>query len=197
MKKILVVLVVLIITGCGKKAELKTGDIIFQTSKSNQSKAIALATHSEYTHMGVILIRGKQVLVFHAVNPVKYTPFEEWIKAGKNGHYVVKRPKRTIDGIPWASIEACLEEMEGKPYDKYFGWGDDKIYCSELAWKLYMCTIGYKLCDLKKLSDFDLSNPHVKMMLKERYGDKIPLNEPVVSPADIFDSKELYFVTEQ
>lgn len=31
--------------------EIKSGDIIFQTSKSNQSKAIQLATHSKYSHM--------------------------------------------------------------------------------------------------------------------------------------------------
>ncbi|HRG10273.1 MAG TPA: peptidoglycan peptidase, partial [Cyclobacteriaceae bacterium] len=33
---------------------LKSGDIIFQTSQSSQSKAIQLATRSEYSHMGII-----------------------------------------------------------------------------------------------------------------------------------------------
>jgi len=30
------------------------GDIIFQTSRSSQSKAIQLATNSKYSHMGII-----------------------------------------------------------------------------------------------------------------------------------------------
>ena len=33
---------------------LQTGDIIFQTSNSNQSKAIQLATHSKYSHVGIL-----------------------------------------------------------------------------------------------------------------------------------------------
>ena len=86
--------------------------------------------------------------------------------------------------------------MEGKPYDKYFGWGDDKIYCSELIWKAYKWTLNYELCELKKLKDFDLSHPHVKMMLKKRYGNKVPLEEPVVSPADLFNYKELKLIIE-
>src|SRR5437016_1986874 len=36
------------------KNEIRTGDIIFQTSLSSQSKAIQLATHSEYSHCGII-----------------------------------------------------------------------------------------------------------------------------------------------
>lgn len=35
-------------------SDYKNGDIIFQTSKSNQSKAIQLATDSKYSHMGII-----------------------------------------------------------------------------------------------------------------------------------------------
>ena len=34
--------------------KIKNGDIIFQTSKSSQSKAIQLATNSKYSHMGII-----------------------------------------------------------------------------------------------------------------------------------------------
>ena len=33
---------------------IKEGDIIFQTSTSSQSKAIQLATHSKYSHVGII-----------------------------------------------------------------------------------------------------------------------------------------------
>ncbi|MBL4670033.1 MAG: hypothetical protein JKY30_12325 [Flavobacteriales bacterium] len=33
---------------------IQNGDIIFQISKSSQSKAIQLATNSKYSHMGII-----------------------------------------------------------------------------------------------------------------------------------------------
>ncbi len=37
----------------------QTGDIIFQISRSSQSKAIQLATHSDYSHTGTMVIRRK------------------------------------------------------------------------------------------------------------------------------------------
>ena len=36
------------------KKVLQNGDIIFQSSQSDQSIAIQLATHSKYSHMGIV-----------------------------------------------------------------------------------------------------------------------------------------------
>ena len=41
-----------------------TGDIIFQISRSSQSKAIQLATHSDYSHTGMLVMRNKKALRF-------------------------------------------------------------------------------------------------------------------------------------
>lgn len=41
------------------------------------------------------------------------------------------------------------------------------------------------------MRDFDLSHPIVKSKLKERYGASIPLDEPVISPGDVFNSSLL------
>ncbi|STL89562.1 putative peptidoglycan peptidase [Escherichia coli] len=68
-----------------------TGDIIFQISRSSQSKAIQLATHSDYSHTGMLVIRNKKPYVFEAVGPVKYTPLKQWIAHGEKGKYVVRR----------------------------------------------------------------------------------------------------------
>lgn len=69
----------------------QTGDIIFQISRSSQSKAIQLATHSDYSHTGMLVIRNKKPYVFEAVGPVKYTPLKQWIAHGEKGKYVVLR----------------------------------------------------------------------------------------------------------
>jgi hypothetical protein len=44
--------------------------------------------------------------------------------------------------------------------------------------------------------DFDLSHPVVQAKVRERFGDNIPLDETVVSPADIFNSPALETVYE-
>ena len=89
--------------------------------------------------------------------------------------------------------DAC-KMMNGRNYDLYFEWSDDRIYCSELVWKIYRNGTGVELGELQQLKDFDLSSPAVQQKLKERYGNNIPKDEKVISPAAIFDSELLYTV---
>ncbi|MDB5284487.1 MAG: hypothetical protein JWO06_3562, partial [Bacteroidota bacterium] len=121
-------------------AELKEGDIIFQTSLSTQSKAIQLATHSKWSHMGIVFKQSETWYVYEAGNVVKATKLNDWINHGKDGHYVVKRlidtGKISVAGNV-SAMKKCAEKFLGKKYDLYFEWSDDKIYCSELVWKIY------------------------------------------------------------
>ena len=173
---------------------IQSGDIIFQTSRSSQSKAIQLATKSKYSHMGVIYKIDGQFFVYEAVQPVKLTPLKEWVNRGENGHYVIKRLENAdliLTSSTLSKMKQIGEQFKGKPYDIYFEWSDDKIYCSELVWKIYKLAANIEIGQLEKLSDFDLSNDIVKDKMKERYGNNIPLDEKVISPAAMFNSPDL------
>jgi uncharacterized protein YycO len=177
--------------------EVNNGDIIFQTSKSSQSKAIQLATNSKYSHMGMIYENDEQFFVYEAVQPVKLTPLSEWINRGENGHYVIKRlenAKQVLTSSTFTKMKQIGEQFKGKPYDIYFEWSDDKIYCSELVWKIYKQATDIEIGELEQLSDFDLTNDIVKAKMKERYGDSIPMDEKVISPAAMFNSDKLVTV---
>ncbi|MGB4775018.1 MAG: YiiX family permuted papain-like enzyme [Daejeonella sp.] len=177
-----------------KNDELKDGDLIFQASVSEQSKAIQLATRSKYSHCGIIYRKGNDYFVLEAVQPVKRTPLDQWMARGKDGHYVIKRLKNAGQILTPSTIKNMKDmgdKWKGKNYDLYFEWSDDKIYCSELIWKIYQRTTGVELGKLQKLSEFDLTNDIVKKKMKERYGTKIPMNEIVISPASIFESDML------
>lgn len=174
--------------------EIKNGDLIFQTSLSGQSKAIQLATNSKYSHCGIVYSENGQFYVFEAIQPVKTTPLDKWVARGENGHYVIKRLKNADQVLTFKTLEKMKiegQKFNGKNYDLTFEWSDDKIYCSELIWKIYQRATGIEIGKLEKLSDFDLTNEAVKKKMKERYGDKIPLDEIVISPAAIFDSELL------
>lgn len=176
---------------------LKNGDLIFQTSQSSQSQAIQLATKSKYSHCGIIYQEGEKYFVFEAIQPVKYTPLEQWIARGKEGKYVVKRLKnaaQVLNPEVLRKMKTVSEGFKGKNYDLTFEWSDDKIYCSELIWKVYQRATGLEIGKLDKLSHFDLSAEAVKKKMKERYGNKIPLNETVISPAAVFESELLITV---
>jgi hypothetical protein len=175
----------------------QNGDIIFQTSNSSQSKAIQLATHSPYSHVGIIYKQKGSFWVYEAVEPVKLTPLKTWIKRGNKGHYVVKRLKNAstiLSKEVLKKMKAVGEKYIGKHYDLYFEWSDDKIYCSELVWKIYKEAVNIELGKLQLLESFDLSSPVVQKKLQERYKGKIPLDEKVISPADIFESSQLMTV---
>ena len=177
--------------------ELREGDLIFQTSLSRQSQAIQLATKSKYSHCGLIYKDGKEYYVFEAVQPIKRTPLDKWIARGKDGKYVIKRLKNADQVLTPATIAKMKQigdKFKGKNHDMTFEWSDDKIYCSELIWKIYQRATGLEIGKLEKLSDFDLTNEAVKQKMKERYGNKIPMNEIVISPAAIFGSELLITV---
>jgi len=166
----------------------RDGDIIFHTSRSAQSAAIQKATHSPYSHVGVILLRDGKPHVFEASATVRYTPLDDWIRRGDGGRYVVKRLKQGMTEAQTAKFRAAAAAHEGKPYDLYFEWSDQRIYCSELVWKMYESALGVQLGELQKLREFDLRDPTVRARMRERYGGNVPLEEPVISPARLFGS---------
>lgn len=179
-------------------SDFKNGDIIFQTSVSSQSKAIQLATKSKYSHCGIIFKERNEFYVYEAIQPVKKTPLKKWIARGKNGKYVVKRLKndQILTEKTLSKMREVGQKFSGKNYDLTFEWSDDKIYCSELIWKIYKRATGIEVGKLEKLKDFDLSNPIVQKKMKERYGNNIPKNELVISPVSIFNSNLLKTVRE-
>jgi Permuted papain-like amidase enzyme, YaeF/YiiX, C92 family len=184
----------LLLVTCANRArveeQLRDGDIIFHESRSSQSRAIQLATKSRYSHMGILYRQEGKWYVYEAVQPVKLTPLRSWIERGKDSHFVVKRLRRSGILTPQVlrKMQRAGEEYRGKNYDLYFEWSDDRIYCSELVWKIYKRAAGVEIGRLQTLKDFDLTHPAVQAKMRERYGNRIPRNEPVISPAAMFDS---------
>ena len=200
MSRSLVLLLVLVSCAASGDAPFQDGDIIFHESHSSQSKALRLAMNSPYTHMGVIFFERGSAYVYEAVGPVKRTPLKEWIDRGTDGHFVVKRlsdadQRLTDEAI--ANLRAAGERYAGLPYDLRFEWSDDRIYCSELVWKMYKVALGLEIGELQTFGDFDLSSPEVAKRIQERYPEGLPMDETVISPASMFESDELVVVAQQ
>lgn len=203
MKKPISVLIVtfsaLLASGDSLADQLRDGDIIFHTSSSAQSIAIQKATHSKYSHMGIVFIRNGNPYVYEAIKTVQYTSLKKWVARGDGGHYVIKRLRdadRVLTPEAVAKLRQVAAKFQGKPYDPTFEWSDSRIYCSELVWKIYDRGLGLPVGRLQKLSDFDLSDPIVKSKMKERYGKAIPMDETVISPGEMFSFDGLVVVAE-
>ena len=173
------------------------GDIIFQSGESDQCRAVKLATHSAYSHVGMITYRDQKPFVLEAVEPVRVTPLATWISHGIGGKYTIMRLKNRAAEIQNTEIDSArilADNMLGLHYDIYFNWSDEQMYCSELVWKMYQRAYGVELCPLRKMKDFDLTAPEVKAIMRQRYGKNPPLDEQVVAPSDLSNSELLYVV---
>ena len=87
--------------------------------------------------------------------------------------------------------------FRGKHYDLFFGWSDDRLYCSELVWKIYDRALGIQIGARQHLDDFDLTAPQVRQKIRQRWGDHPPATEPVISPAAMFASDRLVTIYRQ
>jgi len=195
-KIIYISIIILLLVSCKlNSAELKNGDFIFHESLSTQSRALKYATGSRYTHVGIIYIRKGKPYVYEAIGPVKLTPLDSFIRRGVGGHYVVKRLKYAEDKLTPENIKKLKAQgrrLKGLPYDPGFMWSDNRIYCSELVWKIYKRSMGIEIGKLLRYRDFNLSHHVVEKLISKRFGKAgVPLDEPVISPGEMFRSDKL------
>ena len=192
LRLLIFVFISLTISSCGQKSTVpQDGDIVFHESTSRQSPIIKLAQHSKWTHCGIVFHIGDKAYVYEAVDPVRYTPLKDWVARGKDGVYCAKRLKSPLSASSIEKMKTVGAKYKGKHYDTLFQWSDNRLYCSELIWKIYFEGAGIEVCKPNHFSDYSISLPRVKKLIKERYGDKFDPSEQIVSPQAIFKSKLL------
>lgn len=181
----------------------ETGDIIAHTSKSSQSTMIQVGTMSKYSHIGVIFVIDNEIYVFEAIATTRLTKLEDFIKRGKNKDFTIYRYaewlnanseyQRGLTVQQKQSLTSRIRNYRGSKYDLAFKWSDDKMYCSELVWKMYN-DIGISLTETRKIRSFNIWIPKIRKVMEARWGGEVNMDEPVVAPKDITRSRRLQVV---
>ena len=165
--------------------EVREGDVIFQTSQSQQSPLIQIATRSKISHCGIIVMKDGEPYVLETLKTLVITPLDKFIARGKGGRYWLKRSN--IE-----NIKIKYDSYLGKPYDLAFKFDNDKFYCSELIYDIYKNQLGIELCEPKKVSDYLILGtdklPMIEKAMKKR---GITKEQYAVAPVDIFESDYL------
>ena len=168
--------------------DVREGDVIFQTSLSQQSPLIKMGTRSTITHCGVVVMKDGKPYVLETQKTLVLTPLKKFIARGKDGKYWHKRPK--LD-----NIKIKYSGYLGKPYDLAFKFDNGKFYCSELIYDVYLNQLDVELCKPKTIDDYLIFGSHripkIKRAMKKR---GITMEQYAVAPVDVFNSKELRFV---
>ena len=154
--------------------------------------------------MGVVVVDGGEVLVYEAIQPVKVTPFRDFVRRGKDNYFEVKRLRsKELDMSKPRNQSQLVEALEsrlGQNYDIYFEWSEDRIYCSEYAFKSYFDAFQVEVGEVQRYRDLRLDGPYMKKLIYERItktGRKLNLDELIVSPVSVFESENLISVNYQ
>ena len=165
--------------------EVKEGDVIFQTSQSQQSPLIQIATRSRISHCGIIVMKNGKPYVLETLKTLVITPLDKFIARGEGGKYWLKRSNKENIKIKYGSYL-------GKPYDLAFKFDNGKFYCSELIYDIYKNQLGIELCEPKNVSDYLILGtdklPQIEKAMKKR---GITKEQYAVAPVDIFESDYL------
>ena len=172
-------------TETGPVSEVREGDVIFQTSKSQQSPLIQIGTRSKITHCGIIVMRGGKPYVLETLKTLVLTPLDKFIARGEDGKYWIKRSSRENIKIKYA-------KYLGKPYDLSFKFDNGRFYCSELVYDIYQKQLGIQLAEPRQVKDYLIlftdRLPKLKRAMKRR---GISKEQYAIAPVDIFNSDYL------
>jgi len=146
---------------------LQNGDIIFQTSWTNQSIAIGLASTSLFIHTGIIKQTPQGFSVIEAGDHVHDTPLIPWIHRGILSRFSIYRyaglqPEQT------ARIVTAATAYYGEPYNMYFSFEKGSMYCSELVYTAYK-DAGIPLGKVEKISELNINNRFTKEIIETRW----------------------------
>ncbi len=174
--------------------DLRSGDLVFQTSRSAQSRAIQLATGSPWSHVGIVERGRDGTWVVEAIGRVSRTPWRAWRARGASRRVLVARPL----GVSAEALDRAVAEAKkllGRRYDARFGWGDDRIYCSELVAKAFARGAGLTLGRMERLSDLRIAG--LERVIEKRWGGPVPSDLLLVTPASIAADAKLARVYER
>lgn len=136
---------------------LQTGDIIFRTGESLESKTVtSVDKKSIYSHVGMVLWHDGQWCVLHAVpnerttksekDSVKLEPIGVFFRSDRAAHGCICRMEQTPADTMKLLQEGKALYQRHLLFDKAFDDQDStEFYCSELVWFLYRKSLDVDL----------------------------------------------------
>jgi hypothetical protein len=148
---------------------LRTGDIVFQTTRTNASDAIMLASGTLYTHVGIVEIdKDGRPVVIEAVGPVQAVPLDDWVAKGEGGRVTVKRVKG-LDEAQARQATTNARRYLGRPYDHYFYESRDQIYCSELVYLAFKDGADITVGREEKVRELNIDTSAAQKLIRQRW----------------------------
>ena len=191
---------------CSKNNTLKfqNGDLLYQDLDSSPlCDAIERVTNSvddlSFSHVGIITLINKKEYVLEAfVNGVDTIPLNQFLKRSltkKNEpKVIVGRLKEEFSSHIPQAIEKGFK-LIGKEYDEEFKINNDKFYCSELIYEIFLNSKNNSLFELQPMTyKYDNQTIDIWVEYFHELGIPIPENEPGINPGGISLSDKINII---
>lgn len=164
------------------------GDIVFQSlPRGELVDAIEGATHSPWSHCGVVVNERHLWWVVESIGQVRKTPLLLWIIRGRRGSFAAYRSRQVLAARQ--RLHRSLDHYLGRPYDFHYAPSDTEIYCSELVYNAYRDAFGLKLGEWERLGDLDWE-PQQKVIRSIESGE-VPFDRKMITPVGLTRSNLL------
>lgn len=145
---------------------LQEGDIIFRRGTDSISKAILTGdSRANYSHVGLIIMRGKEAFVVHAIpaetqgeqDAVKIEPLSVFVSASRAAAIAVLRLRNGMQAnYNVSEVVDYATSRVGRPFDYHFDDSEDSsLYCTELVWRAYLAA-GVQIINPSELQSLPL-----------------------------------------
>jgi hypothetical protein len=167
----------------------QVGDVLFQSlPHGTLIDTIEAATHSPFSHCGIVADGPRGWVVVEANGSVKEMKLEDWLGQGREGAFVACRfTSKYAEKAPQVVAEA--RKYLGKPYDVHYDFDDEKIYYSELVFKAFKTVCGEECGKVVTLGDLDW-RPHERVIRFIEAGG-LPLERRMITPKHLAEAEQL------
>jgi uncharacterized protein YycO len=168
--------------------QLKSGDVLLQSSTSKMAAVIQKVSQSPYNHVGLVEVATDGIFVIEAISPVSRTPLKKFLKRSHHGDVMVRRVSNLTELQARQVLEYAKSNLQ-KPYDTRFQWDDQRLYCSELVSKAFE-QAGLEIGRKERALELNVG---FRELVVANLRD-IPLSTVLVTPASIAIDEDLVTV---
>jgi len=125
--------------------ELKSGDVLFQTSTAAPSLAFVLLSQTFYDNVGILVHHKGRQYVLQAGEKVDFIPYDDWVAQGLGRRISVWRHEKMVES-DITQMMLAIKPYFHQPYDQLLQEDNALLYSSEMVYVLYRAAglnIGY------------------------------------------------------
>ena len=139
--------------------------------------------------------RKSKMKILAVTDSVIFQTVEEFIARRKFEVLRMVEPDKYMHPGVVRELDMITRNYINRPADPQLSWDNDKVYSSELVWKVYLQILMLQEISItSNMVDLKWSKPAAKRYLNEHFKGQIPSKQVLIFPDAIYNSQLLEIV---